>query len=47
MTFEKKFYEIWFEGQTPKEQKVKWLPSKRPTQVVEEFIEYLQVVSAI
>ncbi len=43
--FEKKFWELWFQGQTEAERKVKWLPSKRPAQVVEEYLEYLWVVS--
>ena len=47
MTFEKKFWELWFQDQTEKEQKEKWLPSKRPAQVVEEFLEYLRIVSVI
>ncbi len=45
--FEKKFWELWFQDQTEAEKKVKWLPSKRPTQVVEEYLEYLRVVSNI
>ena len=47
MTFEEKFWKIWYEGQTPKECAMKWLPEKRPAQVVEEFIEYLKIVSVI
>ena len=45
--FEKKFWELWFQGQTEKEKKIKWLPSKRPAQVVEEYLEYLWIVSNI
>ena len=45
--FEEKFYSLWFQGQTEEEKKVKWLPSKRPAQVVEEYLEYLWIVSNI
>ncbi len=46
-SFEKKFWEIWFQDQTEAEKKVKWLPSKRPAQVAEEYLEYLWIVSSV
>ncbi len=45
--FEEKFYSLWFQGQTEAEKLKKWLPSKRPAQVVEEYLEYLWIVSSI
>ena len=45
--FDEKFWCLWYEKQTAKEMRHDWLPSKRPEQVVEEYLEYMQIVSVI
>ncbi len=42
--FERAFWELWYKGQTPEEREIKWLPAKRPTQTVEEYLDYLWIV---
>ena len=35
---EKAFWDLWYEDQSEKEQGKRWLPSKRPHQIPEEFL---------
>ena len=45
--FQRKFFHLWYWDQTPEEQAVAWLPSKRPAQIAEEFLQYLWIVSCV
>ena len=45
--FEDRFRHTWFADQMNEERKVKWLPSKRPAQVFEEFLEYLWLIADV
>ncbi len=45
--FEKDFWTLWFEGQDEKERTKMWLPSKRPHQIPEEFLECLWICSGL
>ena len=44
---EKAFWDLWYENQNEKEQGKRWLPSKRPHQIPEEFLECLWICSGL
>lgn len=43
----KQFYEIWYDDQNYREQRKQYNKYKRPQQLAEEFLPYLQIVSDI
>jgi cephalosporin hydroxylase len=45
--FEGVFWDLWYRGQTEEEKLRAWFPAKRPTQMPEEFLQYLWLVSCV